>query len=78
MGPSDPGVVILSVDPESDAAEEGLSPRQIIVGIDDTPIASVADWNRAVKELKPGDTVKVELRLGTRNEFVFLTVPPSK
>ena len=78
MSASDPGVVIVSVDPESDAADEGLSPRQIIVGIDDTRIASVGDWNRAVKDLKPGDTVKVELRLGVRSEFIFLIVPPAK
>jgi serine protease Do len=81
IGASDPGVIITSVDPESDAAEEGLSPRQIIVALDDKPIASVTDWNRVVKGLKPGDTVKVEVRdfrPGGRTEFVFLTVPQPK
>jgi S1-C subfamily serine protease len=77
MGANDPGVVVLSVDPESDAAEEGINVRQIVVGIDDKPIATVADWNRIVRDLKPGETVKVELRQSPRTtEFVFLTVPP--
>jgi serine protease Do len=81
LGASDPGVIIVSVDPDSDAAEEGLSPRLLVVALDDTPIASVADWNRVVKGLKPGDTVKVEireLRQSGRAEFVFLTVPQPK
>ena len=70
-----PGVIIVSVDPESDAAEEGLSPRQVITSIDDAPVNSVADWNRIVKGLKPGESVKIDLDLGGRTEFVFLTVP---
>ena len=71
----DPGVIIVSVEPDSDAADEGLTPRQVVVGLDDTPIRSVADWNRVVKGLKPGQAVKIELRLGGRREFVFVTVP---
>jgi serine protease Do len=78
MKPDAPGVMIVSVDPESDAAEEGLAPRQVITSIDDIPIKSVADWNRIVKGLKPGESVKVDLDLGDRNEMVFLSVPPPK
>ena len=78
LGADAAGVMIVSVDPESDAAEEGLAPRQIVASIDDTPVKSVADWNRIVKALKPGQTVKVEIDLGTRPESVFLTVPSAK
>jgi serine protease Do len=73
-----PGVMIVSVDPESDAAEEGLSPRQVITSVDDIPLKSVADWNRIMKELKPGESVKVDVDLGDRNEMVFLSVPRPK
>jgi serine protease Do len=75
-----PGVLIVSVDPESDAAEEGLAPRQgqVITSIDDIPVNSVADWNRIVKGLKPGESVKVDVSLGTRHEIVFLSVPQPK
>ncbi len=73
-----PGVMIVSVDPESDAAEEGLSPRQIITAIDDVPLRSVGDWNRVVKDLKPGESVKIDIDLGGRTEIVFLTVSQTK
>jgi len=73
-----PGVMIVSVDPESDAAAEGLSQRQVITSIDDVPLKSVAEWNRIVKDLKPGESVKVDVDLGGRIEIVFLTVPQPK
>ena len=73
-----PGMMIVSVDPESDAAEEGLSPRQVITSIDDVPLKSVAEWNRIVKGLKPGESVKVDVDLGGRTEIFFLTVPQPK
>ena len=75
MDAAAPGVMIVSVDPESDAAEEGLSPRQVITSIDDVPLKSVADWNRILKGLKPGESVKVDVDLGGRIEIFFLTVP---
>ncbi|HEX4824661.1 MAG TPA: Do family serine endopeptidase [Candidatus Polarisedimenticolaceae bacterium] len=77
LGNDDAGVLISSVDPESQAADEGLTPRQLVVSLDDKPIRSVADWNHVVKGLKPGDTVKVEVFVGGRTEFVFLAVPQS-
>jgi serine protease Do len=73
-----PGVMIVSVDPESDAAEEGLSPRQVITSIDDIPVGSVADWNRIMKGLKPGESAKVDIDLENRKEIVFLGVPQPK
>jgi S1-C subfamily serine protease len=73
-----PGLMVVSVDPSSDAAEEGLSPRQVITAIDDVPLRSVGDWNRIVKDLKPGESVKIDLELGGRTEIVFLTVPQTK
>ena len=68
-------MVIVSVDPESDAAEEGLGPPQVITAINDKPISSVAEWNRIVKELKSGETVKIDILLDGRNQILFLTVP---
>jgi serine protease Do len=77
-----PGVSILSVDPASDAAEEGLAPHQFITSIDDKPLRTVAEWNRIVNSLKPGETVKVDLKFyddrGERAQIVFLSVPQSK
>ena len=80
IGSDAPGVMIVEVDPESDAAEEGLSPHQVVTAIDDKSVKSVADWNRIVKGLKPGETVKLDVSIfgggrTPRNEIVFLTVP---
>jgi serine protease Do len=73
-----PGVMIVSVDPESDAAEEGVAPRQLVSAINDKPVRSVAEWNSIVKGLRPGATVKLELDLDGRSELVFLSVPQLK
>jgi serine protease Do len=86
MNDDAPGVMIVSVDPESDAAEEGLEPRQFITSIDNKPLKSVAEWNRVVTGLKPGETVKLDVTTyvtvrGDRveqNEIVFLSVPHPK
>jgi serine protease Do len=77
-----PGVVIKEVDPESDAAEEGLTPRELITAINDKPVRTVADWKHAIGALRPGDTVKVDVLVyggrSAQNEIVFLTVPKPK
>jgi serine protease Do len=79
MDPDAAGVMILSVDPESDAADEGLQPQMVIVSINDKPVKSVADWNSIVRSLKAGSTAKIEYRLGKdRTDSVFVTVPKPK
>ncbi len=82
MGSDAPGVLIMAVDPESDAAEEGLMPQQVITSVDDKPLSSVAEWNRIIGQLKPGATVKLDVKTigdrATANEIVFLTVPKTK
>jgi serine protease Do len=78
MSADAPGVMIVSVDPESDAAEEGLARQQVITSIDDVPVKSVAEWNRIVKGLKPGESVKIDVDLGGQSQIVFLTVPQPK
>jgi len=77
MSSTDPGVLIESVDPESDAAEQGLQQMTPILSVNDVPVRSVADFNRIVKTLKPGDTAKVEYKTGkNRSDSLFLVVPP--
>jgi serine protease Do len=78
MKVDDPGVVIVSVDPESDAAEEGLGPLQVITSINDHPLSSLGEWNRIVKDLKSGETVKIDLVVAGRRHVVFLSVPKPK
>ena len=73
-----PGMLIVSVDPESDAAEEGLGPRAVITSIDDKPVGTVAEWNRVVHGLKPGETAKLDVVAGGQTAIVFVSVPQPK
>jgi serine protease Do len=76
MGDNEQGVVIVDVDPESDAAEEGLDRQDIIVAVNGKRVSSLADWDRIVKALQPGSTAKLELwRQDGPTESVFVTVP---
>ena len=77
-----PGLMITEVDPESDAAEEGLGPQLVITAINDKPLKSISEWNRIVGTLKPDDTVKIDVSNyadgSARDQIVFLRVPKPK
>ena len=76
MRDDESGVMVVEVDPDSDAAEEGIERTEVIVGINGKRVSSVADWDRIVKGLEPGSTAKLELwRPDDRTESVFVTVP---
>src|SRR5262245_11842863 len=76
MGDNEQGVMIVDVDPESDAAEEGLDRQDIIVAVNGKRVSTVADWDRIVKGLSAGSTAKLELwRPDGPTESVFVTVP---
>jgi len=58
------GVLVVSVDPQSPAAQQGISPDDVIIKINMTEIHDVSDFNRAVARLGPGQLVKINLRRG--------------
>lgn len=51
------GVVILEIDPNSQAAREGLAESDIILEINRTPVRSVKEFKKALKNVKAGDSV---------------------
>jgi serine protease Do len=51
------GVVILEVASNSQAAQEGLAKSDIILEINRTPIESVKDFKKALKNVKKGDSI---------------------
>ncbi|MFB6286640.1 MAG: trypsin-like peptidase domain-containing protein [Candidatus Bipolaricaulia bacterium] len=56
------GVVITGIKPDSPAAlSNELQPRQVILEVNETPIKTVQDWNKAVQNL--GDDPLVALRV---------------
>ena len=53
------GVVVTTVDPESDAERAGLMPGDVIREINRNPVTSMKDFDRAASNLKKGQTVLV-------------------
>ena len=76
MDESVTGVMVRDVDPDSDAAERGLSTGMIIQSIDDRPIENLSDWNVALRDVEPGQVVKLGLWLpGDASRSMFVRAP---
>lgn len=54
-----PGVAVVSVVPGGGAAQAGIGPGDIIVGVRDAPVASTADLQQAIEAITPGQQVPV-------------------
>lgn len=59
--PNSEGVFVLSVRPQSGAEKSGMKDHDIILEVNQTKTASVADLQEKIGRLKPGDLVKVKL-----------------
>lgn len=73
------GVVVTEIDPNSDAADKGLQPGDVILSVNSAPVTSVGDVEKAVKATeKSGHDVALLLiaRQGTQ-QFVALPIKAS-
>jgi serine protease Do len=61
LGEDQQGVVVTHVDFESEADGKGLRPTMVIVAVNDQPIESVSEWERAIEGLRPGSPVKLDV-----------------
>lgn len=52
LEPATQGVVVVSADPSSDAAQKGLQPRDLIVSVNRQPVTSSADMARVINQAK--------------------------
>ncbi len=69
MSPSEGGVRIVSVAPDTPAAKAGLREGDIIFSIDNQPMTSNDDVLSFLRNKKPGDSIRVQfLREGTEQE----------
>jgi serine protease Do len=64
------GVVITGILEESDAAQKGLEPDDIIVGFDNRPISSLEDLVAAKNDLVSGNTVTLTIFRGGKYYYV--------
>jgi serine protease Do len=70
------GVVITAVDPGSTAEDAGLRRGDIIMEVDRKPVRKVADFRKAVGEVKKGKGVLFLVRRG--ESTLFLALKPSR
>ena len=69
------GVVVSWVDPNGPAAEKGIRRGDLIVRIGRREITSVKEYDKAVKELKPGEAVMLLIKRQDRPLFVAIKIP---
>jgi len=70
------GVVITVIDPGSAAEDAGLRRGDVILEVDRKPVKSVADYRKAVGEVKKGKGVLLLVRRG--DSTLFLALKPSR
>jgi S1-C subfamily serine protease len=58
------GALVTDVSPDTPADEAGLDLRDVIVGIDERPVASSGDFLAALRQYEPGDEIRVHVRRG--------------
>ena len=72
------GVYVSSVDPASDAYQQGIQAGDIITGVNGKDITSMTDINEVKNELKVGDTMKLTIyRDGSTKEVSIKLIDQS-
>ena len=70
VDPSTKGVVVTDVTQDSAAADAGFEPGDVIVEINRQPVATAADYRKAVKTVKKGDSTLVRVKRGQGTQYV--------
>ena len=60
------------------AAQAGLQAGDVILMVNQQKVGSVAEFQMATKEVKPGNTVLLLVRRGDQSNFIGLTIPDDK
>lgn len=68
--PVQQGVLIVAVEPDSEAAKAGLEPGDIIIAINGEPVLTLAQLRAAISGVEPGDTVTVTINRGGEEQDV--------
>jgi serine protease Do len=68
------GALVVDVAPDSPASGAGVEPGDLVVELNRQPITSVADYKKAAKSLKKGDTALLRVRRGQATQYVPLRI----
>ncbi len=60
------------------AAQAGLQAGDVILMVNQQKVGSVAEFQAATKEVKPGNTVLLLVRRGDQSNFIGLTIPEDR
>ncbi len=71
------GVVVTRIN-GAGARRSGLAPGDVVLMVGRKPVKSVAEFNAATKDAKPGDAVMLLARRGEQTQFLAVTVPKAK
>jgi serine protease Do len=72
LEPSTHGVVVVDVDPDSNAAAAGLRPGQVIESVAKQPVTNVAEFNAAMKKADKKEVLLRVRRLDGRSSFLVV------
>jgi putative serine protease PepD len=68
------GARVVSVQPDSPAADAGLRPGDVVTAIDDRPVTSSTELTAAVRSRTPGDEVRLTVRRDGSTETLQVTL----
>ena len=70
VDPGTKGAVVVDVAPDSPGADAGLEAGDVIVEINKQPVASAADYRKAARSLKKGETALVRVKHGQATQYL--------
>ncbi|HUJ28674.1 MAG TPA: Do family serine endopeptidase [Myxococcales bacterium] len=74
VDPSTKGAVVTDVAPDSPAADAGLDSGDVVLEVNRQPVSSAADYRKATKGLKKGETALLRVKRGQGSQYVPVRV----
>ena len=74
VDPSTKGAVVVDVSPDTPGAEAGLEPGDVVVEVNRQAVNSSADYKKAIKSLKKGDTALLRVKHGPASQYLPVRV----
>jgi serine protease Do len=70
----DSGVLVRQVEEDSPAQKAGLEPGDIVLRVDDKAVGQPSELSRRVRDLEPGDEVKLDIRRDGEAKTIAVTL----